>query len=161
MMSGRWFLFPSSFSPAPPHSPCFLFPCAGAQGLEYALLDNARKSLPKFTVADLNSIISEHFINHISPKIAVSSSIPALLRQHRHQAALHATSIHVSHRNLACAHNQARRFKIEIVMGSGVSDVGLLAELGDESVHRAAARSMAEKVLYLVVHVDERALAAV
>ena len=26
LVSGRWFPFPSSFSPAPPHPPCYLFP---------------------------------------------------------------------------------------------------------------------------------------
>lgn len=49
---GRRFPFPSSFSPAPPHPPCYLFPCAVAQGWNSTLLDNARKFRMKFTVAD-------------------------------------------------------------------------------------------------------------
>jgi hypothetical protein len=50
-VSGRRFPFPSSFSPAPPHPPCCLFPCAVAQGWNSTLLDNARKFRMKFTVA--------------------------------------------------------------------------------------------------------------
>ena len=49
---GRRFPFPPSFSPAPPHPPCCLFPCADAQGWKATSLDNARKFRMKSTVAD-------------------------------------------------------------------------------------------------------------
>ena len=39
-------------SPSPPSSSLPSLPCAGAQGLESSRLDNARKLLSKFTVAD-------------------------------------------------------------------------------------------------------------